>query len=168
MTGSRRLRARLARYLVTPLAAGCLIAAAGLAAGAAPASAAAPQLDLKILLIGEGPNDPTTGAWQAALTSQGVPYTLVTASGTPPSETVNLPALTSGSIGNYNGVVIADSPNDYAAGQLSPLDSYESTFGVRQVDGYMFPSPALGVNEVTGGSIDGTGRRLNPRFGQGD
>jgi hypothetical protein len=156
LTGSRRLTARLARYLVTPLAAGCLIAAAGLAADAAPASAAAPQLNLKILLIGEGPNDPTTGAWQAALTGQGVPYTLVTASGTPPSETVNLPALTSGSTGNYNGVVIADSPNDYAAGQLSPLDSYETTFGVRQVDGYMFPSPALGVNEVTGGSLDGT------------
>src|SRR6266487_3300201 len=53
----------------------------------------------------------SAAAGQAALTSQGVPYTLVTASGTPPSETVNLPALTSGSTGNYNGVVIADSPN---------------------------------------------------------
>ena len=52
------------------LAAGSLIAAGGLAAGEAPASAASPQLNLKILLIAEGPNDPTTGAWQAALTRQ--------------------------------------------------------------------------------------------------
>ena len=109
-----------------------------------------------VLLIGEGSADPTTAAWQAALTSEGVPYTLVTASGSAPSETVNLPALSSGGTGNYNGVVIADSPADYAAGQLAALDAYESSFGVRQVDGYMFPSPALGVTDATGGSLDGT------------
>ena len=40
-----------------------------------------------MLLIGEGSADPTTAAWQAALTSQGVPYTLVTAAGTAPNET---------------------------------------------------------------------------------
>ena len=69
---------------------------------------------------------------------------------------MNLPALSSGSTGNYNGVVIADSPTDYASGQLTALDTYESAFGVRQVDGYMYPSPALGVTEATGGALDGT------------
>ena len=136
------------------------LAAAGLTAmggPAAPASAAGPPtVNLKILLIGEGSADPTTAAWQAALTSEGVPYTLVTASGSAPNETVSLPALSSGGTGNFNGVVIADSPADYAAGQLAALDSYESSFGVRQVDGYMFPSPALGVTDVTGGPLDGT------------
>ena len=57
-------------------------------------------------------------------------------------------------------MVIADSPADYAAGALSDLDSYESAFGVRQVDGYMFPSPSLGVTEVTGGALDGTAGKL--------
>ena len=64
---------------------------------------------------------------------------------------MTLPALSSGTTGNYNGVVIADSPADFAAGQLTALDSYESSFGVRQVDGYMFPSPALGITDATGG-----------------
>ena len=136
------------------------LAAAGLTAAGGPAATAAaagpPTVDLRILLIGEGSADPTTAAWQSALTSEGVPYTLVTAGGSAPNETVNLPALSSGGTGNFNGVVIADSPADYASGQLAALDSYESSFGVRQVDGYMFPSPALGVTDVTGGALDGT------------
>jgi len=69
---------------------------------------------------------------------------------------VNLPALSSGGTGNFNGVVIADSPSDYASGQLAAVDTYESSFGVRQVDGYIFPSPALGVTDATGGPLDGT------------
>ena len=81
-------------------------------------------MNLKVLLIGEGSADVTTSAWQAELTSEGVPYTLVTAEGTAPSETVTLPALSSGTTGNYNGVVIADSPTDYASGALSTLDAY--------------------------------------------
>ena len=145
--------ARLTSFLVAILMVGGLAATAGAGASAA---ATPPQLDLKILLIGEGSADVTTAAWQAALDSEGVPYTLVTASGTAPSETVSLPALSSGSTGNYNGVVIADSPTDYASGALSALDSYESSFGVRQLDGYMYPSPALGVTEVTGGALDGS------------
>ncbi len=140
------------------LAAG--LVAAGLSAvsgpGTAAMAAAPPTVNLRVLLIGEGSADPTTAAWQAALTSEGVPFTLVSAAGSAPSETVSLPALSSGGTGNFNGVVIADSPADYASGQLAALDAYESSFGVRQLDGYMFPSPALGVTEVTGGALDGT------------
>ena len=155
MTGHRRARpAALKACLAAALAGGCLTAVAGQGAGAS--AAAPPAVNLRILLIGEGASDVTTAAWQAALASEGVPYTLVTATGTAPNETVNLPALSSGGTGNYNGIVIADSPTDYAAGQLSALDTYESSFGVRQVDGYMFPSPALGVTDATGGPLDGT------------
>ena len=64
--------------------------------------------------------------------------------------------LSSGSTGNYDGVVIADSPTEFASGALSALDAYESTFGVRQLDGYMYPDPALGVTEASGGALDGT------------
>jgi hypothetical protein len=80
-----------------------------------------------------------------------VPFTTVTTSGTAPDETMTLPALSSGSTGNYNAVVITGSPTDFASGQLSALDTYESGFGVRQIDGYMFPNPALGVIDVTSG-----------------
>ena len=117
-------------------------------------------VNLRVLLIGFGASDPTTAAWQASLSSEGVPYTLATASGALGSETVTLPALSSGGIGNFNGVVIADSPDFLAPGQLSALDTYESTYGVRQVDGYMFPDPALGLTEVAGGALDNTTAQL--------
>jgi hypothetical protein len=119
------------------------------------ASAATPQtLDLKVLLIGGEAGDPTTAAWQSALTSQGVPFTSVTASGSYGSETVTLPALSSGSTGDYNGVIFADSPAAFSASALTALDTYESTFHVRQIDGYSYPF--LGETDATAGALDGT------------
>ena len=152
----RRATAWLSSILVAALAATGLAAVAGTAGTASAATP--PQLNLKILLIGEGPSDVTTAAWQAALNSEGVPYTLVTASGAAPEETVTLPTLSSGNTGNYNGVVIADSPADYASGTLSALDTYESTFGVRQIDGYT--APYLGETLISGGALDGTTGQL--------
>jgi hypothetical protein len=140
----------------------CLVAlltTIGLAAvgdGSVAVAATSPTLDLQVLLIGNGSSDPTTAAWESALNSEGVPYTVVTASGTAPDETVTLPTLSSGTTGYYNGVVIADDPADFASGQLSALDTYESTFGVRQVDGYVYPTSVLGLTEVSGGALDGT------------
>ena len=148
-------------------AAGMAAAGAGSAASAAtlasarPAASAAtpptpPTLNLKVLLIGTGLADATTGAWEAALTSEGVPYTEVTAAGAIGSETVTLPALSSGTTGNFNGVVIADDPAAFAAGQLTALYSYESSFGVRQLDGYTYPYPTMGLTFVGGGALDNT------------
>ena len=89
---------------------GCGRGGVGVAAAGAGAAGSAPVLDLRVLLVGGGSGDVTTLAWQAALDGEGVPYTLVTASGAVGSETVSLPALSSGSTGNFNAVVIADSP----------------------------------------------------------
>src|SRR5664280_2559696 len=52
--------------------------------------------------------------------------------------------------------VVAGSPSAFAVGQLSALDTYESSYGVRQVDGYMYPSPALGLTAASGGALTGT------------
>jgi hypothetical protein len=151
-------RGRTTRWLGLGLAA--VLSATGLAAVAGPGAAAAaspPTLDLKVLLIGSATaGDPVTAAWAAALTSEGVPYTEVDASGSIGSETVTLPTLSSDSTGNFNGVILADSPTFFASGALTSLDTYESTFGVRQVDGYMFPDPNLGVTDATSGALDGT------------
>ncbi len=119
------------------------------------AAAATPaQLDLKVLLIGGEAGDPTTAAWQSALTSEGVPFTLATASGSYGSETVTLPALSSGTVGDYNGVIFADSPVAFSSSALTAVDSFESTFHVRQLDGYSFPF--LGETDATAGALDGT------------
>ncbi|MCW2930892.1 MAG: hypothetical protein JWM19_1854, partial [Actinomycetia bacterium] len=150
--GNGKVRGWLAFLAVIVLTTGLTVAAYGRWA----AAAALPTLDLKVLLIGNGSSDATTTAWQSALGSEGVPYTLVTASGTAPAQTLTLPALSSGSTGYYNGVIIADDPAEFASGQLSALDAYESAFGVRQLDGYTFPTPVLGLTEATGGALDGT------------
>jgi hypothetical protein len=126
----------------------------------ATANTATQSLNLKVLLIGSGASDPTTAAWAAAMTSEGVAYTEVDTTGSAPSETVALPALTTGTVGNFDGVVIADSPTGFAAGQLSALDTYESSFGVRQIDGYTYPDPALGVTEASAVALDGTTANL--------
>ncbi len=162
-----RPRRRRAKFSVLGLAAlgvtGGLLAASALAAP----TPAPPSVSLKVLLIGSGSADPTTVAWESALSSEGLPYTEVTAANTGAlgSWQVALPALTTGTQGNYNGVVIADSPSDFAAGQLSALYTYEGQFNVRQLDGYVtgFPSvpPNLGVtNDATGAAITATSESL--------
>ena len=119
------------------------------------ASAATPQqLDLKVLLIGGEAGDPTTAAWQSALTSEGVPFTLASATGSYGSEAVTLPALSSGSTGDYNGVIFADSPAAFSSTALTALDSYEGTFHIRQIDGYSYPFS--GETDATAGALDGT------------
>ena len=150
---TRSYRLTLAVTLWAGTLAGVLATSVTSAAAAAPAT-----LDLNVLLIGTGSSDPTTAAWQSALSSEGVAYTLATATGSYGSETVTLPALTTGSVGNFNGVVVADSPAEFAAGQLSALDTYEATFGVDQVDGSAYPY--LGETDVSAGALDGTTGQL--------
>src|SRR5450631_1683541 len=162
-----RPRRRRAKFGALGLAAlgvtGGLLAASALAAP----TPAPPSVGLKVLLIGSGSADPTTVAWESALSSEGVPYTEVTATNTGAlgSWQVALPALANGTQGNYNGVVIADSPTDFAAGQLGALATYEGQYNVRQLDGYVtgFPSapPNLGVaNDTTGAAITATSESL--------
>ena len=153
MSTPRLLRSAVTVTMAALLGLGMLSVVARAAAAATPV-----QLDLSVLLIGSGPSDPTTAAWQSALSSEGVAYTEVTATNTANygAYAVTLPALTTGSVGNFNGVVLADSPAAFAAGQLTALDAYESSFGVRQVDGYMYPSPSLGLTDATAGALDGT------------
>jgi len=169
-----RLRSRRARFSALGLVAlgisSGVLAASALGAG----TPAPPQTSLKVLLIGNGTADTTTGAWEAALTSEGVPYTEVSASNTTTlgSWNVALPALTAGTTGNYNGVVVADNPAYFAPGQLTGLYAYEAQYNVRQVDGSVsgFPSapPNLGVsNDTTGIAITATAENLTTTPGGG-
>ena len=146
-----RVRQPIVKVITTAVMATLLLATL-LSVGARPAAAATPpQLDLRVLLIGDtATQGSTTAAWASSLSSDGVAYTTVTASGSYGSETVTLPSLTSGSTGNFNGVVIADAPAGFAAGQLDALSTYESQFGVRQIDGSAYPSPSLGQTAVAG------------------
>ena len=118
-------------------------------------AATQPTLDLNVLLIGNGSADPTTAAWQSALSSPGRPLYPGDGVGSVPSQTVTLPALSSGTTGNFNGVVIADSPAAFAAGQLTALDTYEATSGCARSTATPPPTP-VGLTERRPGALDGT------------
>ena len=114
-------------------------------------------LDLRVLLIGNGSADVTTAAWESALSTEGVPYTEVDATGTSPSRDrdpsrrfrVGPRAISTGS-----SSLTRRPPSP--PGQLTALDTYESTFGVSQVDGYMYPDPTWGSRRRAAGALDGT------------
>jgi hypothetical protein len=125
-----------------------LLGAVAIPAHSAGAASPTQTVALKVLLIGDGPSDPTTVAWEDGLTNEGVPFTEVDATGAYGSETVTLPTLSSGSTGNYNGVVLADTDAGFATGQLTALFTYESTFGIRQVSGNAFPDTTRGETVV--------------------
>ena len=93
-----RVRQPIVKAITTAVMA-CLLVATLVSAGARPAGAASPPaLDLRVLLIGDTATQTTaTSAWESTLSSDGVAYTLVTASGAYGSETVTLPTLSSGS-----------------------------------------------------------------------
>ncbi len=148
---NRFLRPTITVTMAALLGLGMLSVVAKAAASATPV-----ELSLNVLLIGAGSTDPTTAAWQSALTQEGVAYTEVTATNTTTygSYTVTLPALTTGSVGNFNAVVIADSPAAFAANTFTALDAYEASFGVRQIDGYT--APYLGITLASSGALDGT------------
>jgi hypothetical protein len=160
---------RSSGWLVNMVVTGAIVTAS-LTATAPAGAATPPSLRSNVLLIGAGPSDPTTSAWQSALGAEGFAYTLATATGRYGSEVVDLPPLTSGTVGNFNAVVFADSPAALggmsSSQQLIALSSYERSFGVRQVDGYAYPSEALGLKPAakngSGGPLDGSTAGLTP------
>ena len=107
---------KLAVACVVALALATLPALTSLSQAATPTT-----LDLRVLLVSSGSADPTSQAWQNALSSEGVATTVVTASGSYGAETVTLPSLSSGSTGLFNGVVVADAPA--AFGRASSMRS---------------------------------------------
>ena len=76
MSSTRLLRSTLTVVMACLLTGTLLAAVARSAGGATPV-----QLSLNVLLIGTGSSDPTTAAWESALSSEGVAYTEVTATG---------------------------------------------------------------------------------------
>ena len=151
----------LAPKLVMAIA---LLGVVALPAQSASAATPAQTLDLNVLLIGApvtSPVDASTGAWEAALTAEGVAYTEVDATGAYGSEDITLPALTSSAtVGDFNAVVITDAPAGFAAGQLTTLDTYEADFGVRQIDGSAYPTAALGETDINTSVLDNTSGTL--------
>jgi len=152
---------RRSRLAMAALAAGTLVAAlTGLSATPAASAASAPRIDLNVLVVSDG--TPWVQAIQQQLTSEGVPTTVVNlGDSSRPTITSSFLSgtLSDGTpVGYYQGVVLPnDAPAGLSAAEESALASYETSFSVRQVDAYLYPTGNVGMNAPAyGGSLDGT------------
>jgi hypothetical protein len=137
-----RKRAAVALTAVLLVLAGLLVPTSALAA-------AGDKLDLKILVIGGPAGDPTTDAWVSELSRQGVAFDVVRRPGQA------LPPLTNPADPNhalYNAVVLGTHAS--LLGDLAPVYAFERRFEVRQVSGFEFPNPSVGLT-YTGDNIAG-------------
>ena len=64
----------------------------------------------------------------------------------------------------FDGVVVPGS--GVSADEQAALAAFEAQFGIRQVDAFTFPSPAVGLNAPAfAGSLDGVTATVTPRAG---
>lgn len=131
--------------------------------GALPAHAAASypsadRVDLRVLLVTDG--SAPVEAIRAELATEGVPYTAVDlTSSSRPQLTAGFLAGTAGGApeAHFQAVVLPNNaPSQLSAAEVSALDTYESTYSVRQVDAYVYANPAVGLNYPQySGALDG-------------
>lgn len=134
--------------------------------GTVPAAAAGPpRMDLRVLVVSDG--TPWVEAIRSQLASEGVSTTVVSLSDSA------RPAITSGFLADqlgdgtphakFDGVVLpSEAPSGLAASEQSALASFERQYGVRQVDGFVYPTPAVGLNYPSfAGPLDGVTTTLS-------
>src|SRR5450759_3808223 len=130
-------------------------APAGVSAAALPAGA---TVDLKVLVISRTGTEVELPAVTKTLDYLGTPYTVYNAAATPNGLTMD--KLANGAHALYSGVILTDGALGVTGAQLSAteinnLTTFESTFGIRQVTWYTYPSAYYGFGaSVT--SVDTT------------
>lgn len=151
-----------------------MLATSAVVSGRGPASAASTgqRIDLQVLVVSDG--NPTEEAIVSELASESIPYTRVDLnSPTRPTITASFLSGTAatGPEAYYQAVVLPnDNPTQLTADEKTALVNFETTFGIRQVDSFTWPSAAVGLNTVTGsgptggfaGSLDGTIAKVTP------
>jgi fibronectin type 3 domain-containing protein len=155
--GRPRLRAAVATALATALA----LVAGGLVA--APAQAAGQRVNLRVLVVTNG--DPGSLAMEAELDREGIPFTEIDtrATGRPTITDAYLQDAATGT-GRFQGVVLPNQAGGgLAAAEVTALAAYEAAFGVRQINGYDFPTATMGtVFSGVSGTLDGTAATVTP------
>lgn len=153
------VRSVAALLTATACAVGMIVAVAGPAAAATP-----PRVDLKVLVVTDG--TPWVEAIRQELATEGIPATVVNLADS------GRPVITAGFLSDtlagtprakFNGVVLPNNaPADLTAGEQDALASFESSFGVRQVDSFVYPSAAVGMNTPSyAGTLDGQTAQLS-------
>ncbi|MGK2958046.1 MAG: hypothetical protein ACSLFB_06545 [Acidimicrobiales bacterium] len=121
------------------------------------AKAVVPTLDLRVLVVSANGNEPAIAAWTAQLRAEGVPFDLLIAANEGPITSQRLVKGTDHA--RYQAIVMA-SPDLVAcdsdgcasmvtADELAVLAEFERVYGVRQIDAYTYPTPAVGLSLPT-------------------
>ncbi|CAL9423305.1 hypothetical protein [Streptomyces sp. enrichment culture] len=149
--------------------------AVGLGAPGASA-AAAPRIDLRVLVVDNG--DSAVRAIAAQLRSTGIPYTTLDL--TDPDRPAVTAAFLSDTVNGtprarYQGVVLPnEAPFGPGSAEQTALETYERTYGIPQVDAYTWAHPGVGLDYTSeggwAGALDGREAAVTPagragRFG---
>jgi hypothetical protein len=144
------------RALRRTLAAGLGLAVAGtlIAAGPAQAFTNNVRVDLKVLVFNDGSAGVATIT--AALDREGVPYDQIRLAGSVPTLTAAQlsDTLNGAPRARYDGVVVP-SENALGAANTALLNTFEQTFGIRQVDAYTWAGANVGLTAAFTGTLDG-------------
>jgi len=143
---SRRItHGRPARRRLAALGTAAVLAAGGVLAATAPATAATgDRIDLRALVVDDG------SVWVKGIsdefTLEGVPFTTVRL-GDAARPVIDAAFLATGTEARYDAVILPDDlGGGLPAAELAALATYEARFGVRQVDGYQWANPTVGLN----------------------
>src|SRR6266550_409529 len=123
--------------------------------------------DMRLLVVAADGNEADLPAIKAAIDYIGTPYDVYLAAQTPgglmPDPATGIPArLASGCRAKYQGVLLTTGDLGYfppgggyasalRADEFTGLATYESTFKIRQVTWYTFPTPDFGLNYPASG-----------------
>lgn len=168
----------MSQRLIRALALALSATAFGIQLGPNVSAQTAPALcgiDMKVLVVSADGHETGLPAITAALGHVGVPFETYIATETPGGLTAA--KLSDGCRGSYQGVILATGNLAYDAGagnfvsaltpaEFAALADYQSTFGVRQVTWYTYPSPDLGFNWPSwpGGAADTSATPLAARL----
>jgi hypothetical protein len=129
---------------------------------AGSARAAGARIDLKVLVVTDG--SAPVAAIENQLTIEGVPHTTVDLNNTsrPAITTAFLQDTVGGSArAKYQGVVLPNANPFSDQAEMTALAAFERSFGIRQVDAFVFPNPSVGLTWTGfGGPLDGTTANL--------
>jgi hypothetical protein len=128
------------------------------------AYAAGPRIDLTVLVVSDG-NSPVD-AIEGQLKTEGVPYKKVDLNdpGRPVIDTAFLQDTVGGAPrAKYQAVVLPNADPFANAAEMTALVNFEKQFGIRQFDGYVYPTAGVGLSAPTyTGSLDGTTATVSP------
>src|SRR6266550_1455548 len=113
-------------------------------------------IDMKLLVVSNGKTEADFPAIKQILDYLGTPYDVLDMAVNPGGITSSM--LSDGSChGHYQGEIFAYGGYIYTLPGMSILTSYEQTFGVRQLNWYMYPNKDFGFNYPYNGAINSFG-----------